>query len=221
MIRVFLLDDHEVVRRGMCELLRNEGDIEIVGEAETADEATRRILASQPDVAILDVRLSDDSGIRVCRDVRAADPGIGVLMLTSYEDDNALFAAITAGASGYLLKQVRGTDIVSAVRTVAAGRSLLDPTVTASVLDRVRTGEAGVDRLRSLTEQERRILDLIAEGHSNRTISAQMFLSEKTVKNYVSTILAKLALQNRTQAAILVTKMRQSEPAKQDTAATH
>src|ERR1700742_309752 len=167
MIRVFLLDDHEVVRRGLIDLLQADGGIDVVGESGSAQEAIRRIPAFRPDVMILDARLPDGSGIDVCRDVRAVDPTIKGLILTSYEDDEALFAAIMAGAAGYALKQVRGTDLVDAVRRVAAGQSLLDPAVTARVLERIRRGSGGPEELRSLTDQERRILEHIAEGLTN------------------------------------------------------
>jgi DNA-binding NarL/FixJ family response regulator len=207
MIRVFLLDDHEVVRRGLAELLQHEGDIEVVGESGSAPEAARRIPALRPDVAILDARLPDGNGIDVCRDVRAVDPSIKGLILTSYEDDEALFAAIMAGAAGYVLKQIRGTDLVDAVRRVAAGQSLLDPAITARVLERIRHGVEEPRELKLLTEQERRILEYVAEGLTNREIAAKMFLAEKTVKNYVSSVLAKLGLERRTQAAVLATKL--------------
>ncbi|GAA0805789.1 response regulator [Spirilliplanes yamanashiensis] len=207
MIRVFLLDDHEVVRRGLDDLLTAAGDIEVVGESGSAQEAVRRIPALKPDVAVLDGRLPDGSGIDVCRDVRAVDPSIKGLILTSYEDDEALFAAIMAGAAGYVLKQIRGTDLVDAIRRVAAGQSLLDPAVTQRVLERIRHGAEQPRELRDLTDQERRILEYIAEGLTNRQIAQQMFLAEKTVKNYVSSLLAKLGLERRTQAAVLATKL--------------
>ena len=207
MIRVFLLDDHEVVRRGLTELLHAAGDIQVVGESGSAREATRQIPALRPDVAVIDARLPDGNGIDVCRDVRAVDSSIKGLILTSYEDDEALFAAIMAGASGYVLKQIRGTDLVDAVRRVAAGQSLLDPAVTQRVLDRIRHGQDEPDELRSLTDQERRILALIADGMTNREIAEKMFLAEKTVKNYVSSLLAKLGLERRTQAAVLATRL--------------
>ncbi|MGH3738850.1 MAG: response regulator [Micromonosporaceae bacterium] len=207
MISVYLLDDHEVVRRGLRDLLEREGDIEVVGESASAEEAVRRIPAVRPQVAVLDARLPDGSGIDVCRDIRSVDPSIRALILTSYEDDEALFAAIMAGAAGYVLKQVRGTDLVEAVRTVAAGRSLLDPTVTQRVLDRLRRGGDQPAELSALTEQERKILELIAEGLTNRQIAEKMFLAEKTVKNYVSSLLSKLGLERRTQAAVLATKL--------------
>jgi DNA-binding NarL/FixJ family response regulator len=212
MIRVFLLDDHEVVRRGIADLLTDAGDIEIVGESGSAQEATRRIPALRPDVAILDGRLPDGSGIDVCRDVRAVDATIKGLILTSYEDDEALFAAIMAGAAGYVLKQIRGTDLVDAVRRVAAGQSLLDPAVTQRVLERIRHGVEQPNELRNLTDQERRILEYIAQGLTNREIAGHMFLAEKTVKNYVSSLLAKLGLERRTQAAVLATKLLGEQP---------
>ena len=208
MIRVFLLDDHEVVRRGLVALLESAGDIEVVGESGLALEAARRIPALRPDVAVLDARLPDGSGIDVCREVRSADPGIRALILTSYQDDEALFSAIMAGAAGYVLKQVRGNDLVDSIRRVAAGQSLLDPEVTARVLERIRKG-AGTEpeELASLTPQERRILELIAEGMTNRQIGGELFLAEKTVKNYVSSLLAKLGVERRTQAAILANRL--------------
>ena len=206
-LRVFLLDDHEVVRRGLRELLEAEGDIEVVGESGLAHEAAARIPALRPHVAVLDARLPDGSGIDTCREVRSVDPDIKALILTSYDDDEALFAAILAGASGYVLKQIRGTDLVDAVRRVAAGQSLIDPSLTAKVLDRVRNGPAQHEELAALTDQERKILALVAEGLTNRQIAERMFLAEKTVKNYVSSILAKLGLERRTQAAVLASKL--------------
>ncbi|HET9996412.1 MAG TPA: response regulator transcription factor [Nocardioides sp.] len=207
-IRVFLLDDHEIVRRGIKELLESEPDIVVVGESGLADEAARRIPALRPDVAILDARLPDGSGIDVCREIRSLDPEIKALILTSYDDDEALFAAIMAGAAGYTLKQVRGNDLVETVRRVAAGESTLDPSVTAAVLERIRNGPPVDDELERLTAQEQRILDLIGEGMTNRQIGERMFLAEKTVKNYVSSMLAKLGLTSRTQAAIFSAKHR-------------
>jgi two-component system response regulator DevR len=186
----------------------NPPDIEIVGESGSAQEATRIIPALQPDVAVLDARLPDGDGVTVCRDVRSVDPGIKALMLTSYQDDEALFDSIMAGASGYLLKQVRGTDLVEAIRTVAAGRSLLDPSVTQQVLDRLRHADRHDPvELGMLTPQERRILDLIAQGMTNRQIGTELLLAEKTVKNYVSNLLAKLGVERRTQAAILANRL--------------
>src|SRR5690606_25994207 len=207
MIRVFLLDDHEVVRRGVADLLSAEGDIEVVGESASAAEASRRIPALRPDVAILDARLPDGSGIDVCREVRSIDPTIKGLILTSYEDDEALFAAIMAGAAGYALKQIRGTDLVETVRRVAAGQSLLDPAVTQRVLERIRHPQQEPPELRALTDQERRILARIAEGLTNRQIASRMYLAEKTVKNYVSSLVAKAGLERRTQAAVLATRL--------------
>ncbi|MFI5429673.1 response regulator [Aeromicrobium sp. UC242_57] len=205
-IRLFLLDDHELVRRGLKDLLEQEEDIEVVGESSLAKDAAARIPTIRPDVAVLDGRLPDGSGIEVCRDVRSTNPEIAVIILTSYDDDDALFAAIMAGAAGYVLKQVRGTDLVDAVRRVASGQSLLDPAVTQRVLNRIREGGAGDDPLSALTKQERRILTLIGEGLTNRQIAAEMFLAEKTVKNYVTQLLSKLGLERRTQAAVLVTR---------------
>jgi DNA-binding NarL/FixJ family response regulator len=205
-IRVFLLDDHEIVRRGLRELLESEGDIEVVGESALAEEATRRIPALRPDVAVLDGRLPDGSGIDVCREVRSAHPEIAALILTSFDDDEALFSAIMAGASGYVLKQVRGNDLVETVRRVAAGQSMLDPAVTQQVLDRLRRGPEEDPALAPLTAQERRLLGLIGEGMTNRQIAEAMFLAEKTVKNYVSALLAKLGLERRTQAAVFAAK---------------
>ncbi|WP_431945353.1 response regulator [Actinacidiphila sp. bgisy167] len=208
-IRVFLLDDHEVVRRGVHELLAAEDGIEVVGEAGTAAEALTRIPAVRPDVAVLDVRLPDGSGVEVCREIRSSQPGIACLMLTSYADDEALFDAIMAGASGYVLKDIRASDLVGAVRDVAEGRSLLDPVATARVLERLRGGAGRQeDRLADLTDQEKRILDLIGEGLTNRQIGDRLHLAEKTVKNYVSSLLAKLGMQRRTQAAAYVARLR-------------
>jgi two-component system, NarL family, response regulator DevR len=206
-IRVFLLDDHEVVRRGLHDLLESEGDIEIVGESGSARQATARIPALRPDVAVLDARLPDGSGIDVCRDVRSTDPSIKALILTSYDDDEALFAAIMAGAAGYVLKQIGANDLVDSVRRVASGQSLIDPQLMARVLERVRSGPPEHEELAGLTEQERKILALIAEGMTNRQIGERMHLAEKTVKNYVSSILSKLGLERRTQAAVLASKL--------------
>ena len=205
-IRVFLLDDHEIVRRGIKELLESEGDIVVVGESGLAQEAARRIPALKPDVAILDGRLPDGSGVDVCREVRSVDPSIAALILTSYDDDDALFAAIMAGAAGYILKQVGGSDFIDTVRRVAAGQSTLDPSVTARVLDRLRNGPRADPELEALSAQEQRILQLVGEGLTNREIAERMYLAEKTVKNYVSSMLAKLGFSSRTQAAIFATK---------------
>lgn len=209
-IRVFLLDDHEVVRRGVRDLLDAEPDISVVGEAGTAAEALVRVEGTTPDVAVLDVRLPDGDGVTVCRELRSRHPDVACLMLTSFADDEALFDAILAGAAGYVLKQIRGADLVGAVRTVAAGGSLLDPRATAAVMERMRTPKPD-DPLASLTEQERHILELIGEGLTNREIGARMFLAEKTVKNYVSNLLSKLGLQRRTQVAVLATEVRRTE----------
>ncbi|MGB3674715.1 MAG: response regulator transcription factor [Candidatus Nanopelagicales bacterium] len=210
-IRVFLLDDHEVVRRGVADLLESAGDIEIVGEAGTAAQAMARVPALNPQVAVLDVQLPDGNGVTVCRDLRSDFPDLKCLMLTSFEDDEALLDAIVAGASGYVLKQIRGTDLIGAVRTVANGGSLLDPSATARVMERIRKEANKSEPLSELTEQERKILDLIGEGMTNRQIGAELFLAEKTVKNYVSSILSKLGLQRRTQAAVLVTRANQQQ----------
>ena len=212
-ISVFLLDDHEIVRRGIAQLLETEDDIEIVGEAATAAQALARIPATRPDVAILDVRLPDGEGVSVCREVRSSvTPPPACLMLTSFSDDEALFGAIMAGAAGYLLKQVAGTDLVGAVRTVAAGGSLLDAKATSQVLDRLRRGvEAEDPRYAGLSPQERRILDLIADGMTNRQIGAEMYLAEKTVKNYVSSLLHKLGFSRRTEAAVYAERRRASQ----------
>jgi len=207
MIKVYLLDDHEVVREGLRALLEASGGIEVVGESGSAVEATARIPALKPDVAVLDNRLPDGSGIEVCRDIRAVDHDLKALILTSYDDDEALFSAIMAGASGYVLKEIGKQDLVAAIRNVAAGYSLIDPALTQKVLDRVRNGKATAPELADLTQQELRLLELIAEGLTNRQIGERMFLAEKTVKNYVSAILAKLGLERRTQAAVLASKL--------------
>jgi two-component system response regulator DevR len=202
-IRVFLLDDHELVRRGVRDLLEAGGnDLVVVGEAGTAEEALRRISAVHPDVAVLDVRLPDGNGVEVCREIRSRHPEVRCLMLTSFADDEALFDSIMAGAAGYVLKQVRGADLVATVRSVAAGQSLLDPEVTARVLERLRRGPDQQDGAVDLTDQERRILDLLAEGLTNRQIGERMYLAEKTVKNYVSNLLVKLGMHRRTEAAV-------------------
>jgi DNA-binding NarL/FixJ family response regulator len=203
---VFLLDDHEVVRRGLRDLLEAEDDMEVVGEAGTAEEAYGRIPATSPDVAILDVQLPDGDGVDVCREIRSKHPDIVCLMLTSFSDDEAVYAAILAGAAGYLLKQVRGTDLVTAIRRVAAGDSLLDPAVTTRVLERLRH-KGDDDPLAALTDQERKILDLIGEGLTNRQIGERMFLAEKTVKNYVSNVFAKLGMSRRTEAAAYAARL--------------
>jgi DNA-binding NarL/FixJ family response regulator len=206
-IRVFLLDDHEVVRRGLRELLEGEPDLEVVGESGSAAEALRRMPAMRPDVAVLDARLPDGSGIDVCRDIRSRHPEIRALILTSFDDDDALFAAIMAGAAGYVLKDIHGDDLVDAIRRVHSGQSLLDPAVTGQVLERLRNGKPEDKRLAALSDQERRVLSLIGEGLTNRQIAEQMFLAEKTVKNYVSSLLSKLGMERRTQAAIFATRL--------------
>ena len=207
MIRVFLLDDHEIVRRGVRELLEAEDDIEVVGEAGTAEEALNRIPPTRPEVALLDVRLPDGNGVEVCREVRSRHPEVACIMLTSFSDDEALVQAVVAGASGYLLKQIRGTDIVDAVRRVASGQSLLDPALVDRIRVQFRRDSAEDERLARLTNQERRILALIAEGMTNRQIGAEMHLAEKTVKNYVSNLLAKLGMERRTQAAVFAARL--------------
>ncbi len=200
-IKVFLLDDHEIVRMGVRDLLEAEPGITVIGEAGTAASALARIPALKPDVAILDVRLPDGDGVSVCRDIRSKMPQLAVLMLTSFSDDEALFDAIMAGAAGYVLKQIRGTDLVGAIRTIASGQSLLDPEAASRVMRRMRDQATATDPLAGLTDQERRILALIGEGLTNRQIGDRLFLAEKTVKNYVSALFAKLGMQRRAQAA--------------------
>jgi len=208
MIRVYLLDDHEIVRRGSIALLQAGGDIEVIGESGSAREASRVIPALRPDVAVLDVRLPDGNGVEVCRAVVSADPSIKALIMTSYPDDEAMSAAIRAGASGYVLKQIRGTDLVEGIRRIAAGESLFDPMVVRRARSCAPESASRVPpELSALTTRERRILDLIAKGMSNREIGAEMYLAEKTVKNYVSALLAKLGMTHRTQAAILATRL--------------
>jgi two-component system response regulator DevR len=209
-IRVFLMDDHELVRRGLVDLLRSEPDMEVVGEAGTAADALRRIPSTRPDVALLDGRLPDGSGIDVCREIRSGNPGIRCLILTSFDDDEALFAAIMAGASGYLLKEVGGSNLVTGIRQVAAGQSLIDPAVTQKLLDRLRNPVKESSKLDQLTPREREILDLITDGLTNRQIGEKLFLAEKTVKNYVSILLTKLGMQRRTQAAVYGAGLRNS-----------
>jgi two-component system response regulator DevR len=204
--RVLLCDDHEVVREGLRGLITRQDAMTVVGEAGTVAEAVEAAARTKPDVVIMDVRLPDGSGVEACRSIREARPETKVIMLTSYADDDALFASIIAGASGYLLKQTRGQAVVDAVRTVAAGRSLLDPDVTGKVLERVRQSRAEDPAIASLTDQERKVLEGLAEGHTNREIGEKLFLSEKTVKNYVSRILDKLGLSRRAEAAAYVAK---------------
>jgi two-component system response regulator DevR len=209
-IRIFLLDDHEVVRRGIAELLMSQVGFEIVGEAGTAEEALNRIPATRPDVAILDARLPDGSGIDVCREIRSALPDTYCLILTSYDDQDAVLAAVLAGASGYILKEVRAAGIVDAVRQVAMGRSLIDPGLVEQVMARIRQGSATDNRIAPLTDREREVLDLIADGLTNRQIGERLFLAEKTVKNYVSSLLAKLGMQRRTQAAVFGAELKRN-----------
>ncbi len=201
-ITVFLLDDHEIVRRGVAELLDAEGDIRVIGEAATQDQAVDRVHALDPDVAILDVRLEDGNGIEACREIRSLHPRTACLILTSFADDEALFRAIMAGAAGYVLKRIRSADLVDAVRRVAAGQSLLDPAVTARVLERVRSGPRQDERIARLSEQERQVLELLAEGLTNRQIAERLYLAEKTIKNYVTAVLSKLGVARRTEAAL-------------------
>lgn len=208
-IRVFLVDDHEIVRRGVAELIEAESDLRVVGDAGSVAEALVRIPLSRPQVAVLDVRLPDGNGVELCRELRDAIPALGCLMLTSFADDQAMLDAVLAGAGGYVLKNIRGNDFVTAIRTVAAGGSMLDPRAVELVRQRLRA-PSSPDVLAQLSEQERRILALIGEGMTNRQIAAELFLAEKTVKNYVSNVLAKLGLQRRTQVAVLATELRQS-----------
>lgn len=207
-LRVFLLDDHEVVRDGLRMLIEADGLMEVVGEASTAAEAVERIAETAPRVAVLDVRLPDGSGVEVCRDVRSAHPEVACLMLTSFADDEALQDAILAGASAYVLKNLRGSDLIGTIRKVGAGHSLIDPAMTARVIERMHAHH-DQDHSAPLTPQERRILDLIAEGRTNRQIAAEMYLAEKTVKNYVSNLLAKLGMQRRTEAAVYAVREAQ------------
>lgn len=206
-IRCFLVDDHEVVRQGVRMLLEADGDIQVVGEAACAADALPRIAAQRPDVAVLDVRLPDGSGVEVCREVRSQLPSVACLMLTSYSDDEALFEAIMAGAAGYALKQIRGTELVNAVRKVATGASLLDPALVGRVMERLRNPPLPDERLARLTDQERRLLDLIGEGLTNRQIANRMGLAEKTIKNYVSNLLSKLGMERRTEAAVFAARL--------------
>src|SRR3954468_1120699 len=208
-VRIFLLDDHEVVRRGIAELLAAVPGFEIVGEAANVEQALPRVLAAKPDVAVLDARLPDGSGIDVCREIRSALPSTYCLILTSYDDHDAVLAAVLAGASGYVLKEVRTSGLVDAIRQAALGRSLIDPALIAQVMTQVRDGTAADARLGALTAREREVLDLIADGLTNRQIGERLFLAEKTVKNYVSGLLAKLGMQRRTQAAVYGSQLRE------------
>ncbi|MEU8436125.1 response regulator transcription factor [Streptomyces sp. NPDC029216] len=210
-IKVFLLDDHEVVRRGLRDLLDAEPDITVVGEAGTAEQALARGPALRPDVAVLDVRLPDGDGIGVCRELRSHMPGLACLMLTSFDEEDALLDAIMAGASGYVLKQIKGSDLVSAVRTVATGQSMLDPATTARLMHSLRGPEAAKEpvdaRLAALTERERAVLELIGDGLTNRQIAKRLYLSEKTVKNHISRLLGKLGVERRVQAAVIAAQV--------------
>jgi DNA-binding NarL/FixJ family response regulator len=219
---VFLLDDHEVVRAGLRTMLEATDDLVVVGEAGTVADALTRIPATNPQVAMLDVRLPDGSGVEVCREIRSSRPDIACVMLTSYADDAALYAAILAGASGYVLKQVGGPHLVDEIRRAGAGETLLDPRVTERVLERLRRGTQPDDRLAALTAQERRVLDLIADGRTNRQIADAMFLAEKTIKNYVSNLLGKLGMERRTQAATYATRLalRQEQGRRTDATGT-
>ena len=208
MITVFLLDDHEIVRRGLRDLLEANG-MTVVGEAGTAEEALQRVPATRPDVAVLDVRLPDGNGIEVCRELRSRDPELKCLMLTSYSDDEALLDAIVAGAAGYALKEIRANDLIDAIGRVAAGESLIDPALKAEVLERLAHPDSGDDKIATLTDRERRLLDLLAEGLTNREIASQMFLAEKTVKNYVSNLLSKMGMQRRTEAAVYAARLEE------------
>jgi DNA-binding NarL/FixJ family response regulator len=212
MIRVFLLDDHEVVRRGVRDLLNDEPDIDVVGEAGTVEQALVRVPALRPGVAVLDVRLPDGDGVTVCRELRSRMPELACLMLTSFDDEEALLDSIMAGASGYVLKQIRGSDLISAVRTVARGQSLLDPSATTRLMARLRDGgrqeEEPPDALPGLTDREREILALIGEGLTNRQIGSRLYLAEKTVKNHISRLLAKLGVERRVQAAVMATQLQ-------------
>ncbi|MBJ7465935.1 MULTISPECIES: response regulator [Mycobacteriaceae] len=209
MLKVFLVDDHEVVRRGLIDLLGSDPDLEIVGEAGTVAEALARVPAVRPDVAVLDVRLPDGNGIELCRDLLSALPDLRCLMLTSFTSDEAMLDAILAGASGYVIKDIKGLELAAAIKDVGAGRSLLDNRAAAALMANLRGAAARDDPLTGLTEQERALLQLLSEGLTNRQIAARMFLAEKTVKNYVSRLLAKLGMQRRTQAAVFASKLEQ------------
>ena len=208
MIRVFLVDDHEVVRRGVAGLLSDEADLEVVGEAGTVTEAIARIGAVRPDVAVLDVRLPDGNGVELCRELRSRHPELACLMLTSFTDEQAILDAVLAGAAGYVIKDVRGSDIASAVRDVGSGRSLLDHRAAAVLMAKLRTPPAAPDPTAELTAQEHAVLELIGEGLTNRAIGERLHLAEKTVKNHVTRVLAKLGLERRVQAAVLATEVR-------------
>jgi DNA-binding NarL/FixJ family response regulator len=212
-VRVFLVDDHEVVRQGVRSLIDASGDLLVVGEADSVETGLARVLAVQPDVAILDVRLPDGNGVELCREIRSRLPHVSCLMLTSYSDDEALFEAIIAGASGYVLKHVRGGELIDAIRRVARGEHLLDPAVTGRVMKRLSSPSPDDARLASLTAREREVLDLIGQGLTNRQIGERMYLAEKTVKNYVSGLLAKMGMERRTEAAVFVARREAAQPA--------
>ncbi|NIH80328.1 response regulator [Amycolatopsis viridis] len=209
MIEVFLVDDHEVVRRGVADLLESDPGLSVIGEASTAGQALARVLALRPDVAVLDVQLPDGNGIELCRELRSRLPGLNVLILTSYTDEEAMLNAILAGAGGYVIKDVQGLQLLSAVREVGSGRSQLDTRAAATLMAKLRSDTPERGPLAALTDRERTLLDLIGEGLTNRQIAERMFLAEKTVKNYVSRLLTKLGLERRTQAAVLATKLRE------------
>lgn len=214
--RVFLVDDHEIVRRGVADMLEATGEFEVVGEASTGAEAISRVDGCQPDVAVVDLRLPDVDGVEVCREIRSKHPDLACLILTSFADDEALVEAVMAGASGYVLKQIRGNEIVSSIRRVAAGESLLDPALTQRVLERIRKGSEDDQRLAELTPQERRIFDLIGEGRTNRQIADEMYLAEKTVKNYVSNLLMKLDMSRRTEVAAYAARLDERKRRRDD-----
>jgi two-component system response regulator DevR len=207
-IRLFVLDDHELVRRGLIDLMASTDDLVVVGEAATAEAALRRIPAVRPDIALLDERLPDGSGISVCRDIRSSHPEIRCLILTSFDDDEALYAAVMAGASGYLLKEMVGTTLLEDIRQVAAGRSLLDPAITQKLMERLRAPARQDPLTKGLTPRELEVIDLIADGCTNRQIGEHLFLAEKTVKNYVTSVLMKLGMERRTQAAVFGSRIR-------------
>lgn len=211
-ITVFLVDDHEVVRRGVADLLEEAENLTVIGQASSVSEALARIPALRPDIAVLDVRLPDGNGVELCRELRSALPDLNCLMLTSYTDEQAMMDAILAGAGGYVIKDIKGMQLVDAVRQVGSGRSLLDNRAAAALMTKLRTSMDQPGPLSGLTAQERTLLDLIGEGLTNRQIAERMFLAEKTVKNYVSRLLAKLGMQRRTQAAVLVTELREQHP---------
>lgn len=206
-IRIVLIDDHEVVRAGIKAMIDAQDDLEVVGEADTAEDGVRRVGYDEPDVVVLDVRLPDGSGVEVCRDIRTRFPDVKVLMLTSFADEEALLSAVLAGASGYVLKRVKGSDLVNDIRRVGAGESLLDPEMTEKLFERLRSGPKSDPLLARLSDQEREIVTHIAEGKTNKQIADDMFLAEKTVKNYVSNLLAKMGMSRRSEAAAYVARL--------------